>query len=187
METLKQPKFTGIIWLLLRLWLGYNWAMDGFEKVFGEGSAGWVGDKAGTSVMGFLKGAIAKSYLAPDFVAGSRPGVQNWYADLVQNVFMPNATLFSYMVAYGELLVGIALIIGIFTRFSALMGVIMNLSYLLAGTVSVNPQMLVIGLIILMGGAGVTYYAADRFVIPFLKAQIVARSSGGQAPKPRTA
>jgi thiosulfate dehydrogenase [quinone] large subunit len=37
-------------------------------------------------------------------------------------------------VAFGELLVGIALIVGIFTHFSALMGVIMNLAFLFAGS-----------------------------------------------------
>src|SRR5256885_6431367 len=116
MNALRNPKYTGIIWLLVRLWLGYEWISAGIEKVFGEGSAAWVGPKAGTAVMGFLKGAIAKSALAPGFdpVKTAHPAVQTWYAYLVQNVFMPNATAFSYLVAFGELLVGVALIVGIF-------------------------------------------------------------------------
>src|SRR5437879_2275952 len=118
MNALRTPKYTGIIWLLVRLWLGYEWISAGIEKVFGEGSAAWVGPKAGTAVMGFLKGAIAKSALAPGFdpVKTTHPAVQTWYAYLVQNVFMPNATAFSYLVAFGELLVGVALIVGIFTH-----------------------------------------------------------------------
>ena len=32
--------------------------------------------------------------------------MQTWYAQLVYDVFLPNAVLFSYLVAYGELLVG---------------------------------------------------------------------------------
>src|SRR6476469_4557201 len=112
MNALNQPKFTGILWLVVRLWLGYEWITAGFEKVFGEGSAAWVGPKAGTAVMGFLKGAIAKSALAPDFdpAKTAHPAVQTWYAYLVRDVFVPNATAFSYLVAYGELLVGLALI-----------------------------------------------------------------------------
>jgi thiosulfate dehydrogenase (quinone) large subunit len=168
MKALNQPKYTGIIWLVVRLWLGYEWITAGIEKVFGDGSAAWVGPKAGTAIMGFLKGAIAKSALAPGFDAtNAHPAVQTWYATLIQNVFIPNATAFSYLVAYGELLVGIALIIGIFTHFAALMGAIMNLAYLLAGTTSTNPQMLVVGLVILLaGGIAVGYYGLDFFARP---------------------
>src|SRR5262245_31405015 len=136
MNALRNPKYAGILWLVVRLWLGYEWLMAGIEKVFGEGSAAWVGPKAGAGVSGFLKGALAKSALAPGFdpAATAHPAVQTWYAQIVQNFFLPNATAFSYLVAYGELLVGIALLVGIFTHFSALMGVLMNLAYLLAGT-----------------------------------------------------
>ena len=170
MKALTQPKFTGILWLVVRLWLGYEWLMGGIEKVFGEGSAAWVGSKAGSGVVGFLKGAIAKSALAPGYdpIATPHPAVQTWYAQLAQDYFLPNATAFSYLVAYGELLVGIALILGIFTHFSALMGVTMNLAFLFAGSTSTNPQMLVVGLaIVLAGGVAVGYYGLDYFARPF--------------------
>jgi thiosulfate dehydrogenase [quinone] large subunit len=168
MKALNQPKYTGILWLVVRLWLGYEWVTAGFEKVFGAGSAAWVGPKAGTAITGFLKGAIAKSALAPDFdPTNAHPAVQTWYAYLVRDVFLPNATAFSYVVAYGEILVGVALILGIFTHFAALMGAIMNLSYLFAGTTSTNPQMLVIGLVILLaGGVAIGYYGLDFFARP---------------------
>ena len=169
MKALNQPKYTGILWLVVRLWLGYEWVSAGLEKVFGEGNALWVGSKAGTVVAGFLKGAIAKSSLAPDFdpIKNAHPAVQSWYAYLARDVFLPNAPLFSQMVAYGELLVGIALILGIFTHFSALMGILMNLAYLFAGTTSTNPNMLVVGMVILLaGGVAVGYYGVDFFARP---------------------
>lgn len=188
MNALRQPNIGGILWLVARLWLGYEWLTAGLEKVFGEGSAAWVGDKAGTAVTGFLKGAIAKSPLAPGFdpIATPRPVVQAWYANLVQDYFLPNATFFSYLVAYGELLVGIALIVGIFTHFAALMGVIMNLSYLFAGTISTNPQLLVVGLaIVLAGGVAVGYYGLDYFARP-LEGRLFRRTQQRffQAPQP---
>jgi thiosulfate dehydrogenase [quinone] large subunit len=188
MNALRNPKYTGIIWLAVRLWLGYEWISAGIEKVFGEGSAAWVGPKAGTAIMGFLKGALAKSALAPGFdPANAHPAVQTWYATLVQNVFIPNATAFSYLVAYGELLVGIALIVGIFTHFAALMGAIMNLAYLLAGTTSTNPQMLVIGLVILLaGGIAVGYYGLDFFVRP-MERVLFQRTRTRFFPQPQVA
>jgi thiosulfate dehydrogenase [quinone] large subunit len=169
MNALQTPKYAGIAWLIVRLWLGYEWLVSGIEKVFGEGNAVWVGDKAGTAVSGFLKGAIAKSSLAPGFdpVQTPHPAVQDWYAILARDYFLPNATLLSYLVAYGEVLVGLGLILGIFTHFSALMGVLMNLAYLFAGTTSTNPQLLVVGLtIVLVGGVAVGYYGLDYFARP---------------------
>ncbi len=69
--------------------------------------------------------------------------------------------------AYGELLVGIALIVGLFTHFAAFMGVLMNLAYLFAGTTSTNPQLLVVGLtFVLVGGVAAGYYGLDYFARP---------------------
>ena len=184
MKALNQPKFTGILWLVARLWLGYEWLTAGMEKVFGEGSAVWVGPKAGTAVAGFLKGAIAKSALATDFdpTKNAHPAVQTWYAILVRDVFLPNAALFSYMVAFGELLVGVALILGIFTHFAALMGILMNLAYLFAGTTSTNPNMLVVGMAILLaGGVAVGYYGLDYFARP-IEQKVLRRAH--LAPEP---
>lgn len=186
MDAIKQTKVIGLVWLLARLWLGYEWLTSGIEKVFGEGNAVWVGPKAGVAVTGFLNGAIAKSPLAEGFdpAKNPHPAVQQWYAELVQNVFLPNATLFSYLVAYGELLVGIALILGIFTHFAALMGVLMNLAYLLAGTTSTNPQLLVVGLVVLLaGGVAVGYYGLDFFARP-IERKLLVRAHLIPQPQP---
>lgn len=188
MNALKQPKFVGILWLLARLWLGYEWLYAGIEKAFGEGSVAWVGPKAGAAVTGFLKGAIAKSPLAEGFdpIKTPHPAVQQWYAELVQNVFLPNATLFSYLVAYGEVLVGIALILGVFTRFSALMGVVMALAFMFAGSTSTLPQLLVVGMVILFAGPSLTYYALDRFLRP-IEYKLLDTLHIPHAPLPQTA
>ncbi len=172
MEAFKTPQVAAVLWLIARLWLGYEWLTAGIAKVFGEGSAVWVGDKAGVAVSGFLNGAIAKSALAADYdpLKNPHPAVQTWYAQLAHDVFLPNAVLFSYLVAYGELLVGLALILGIFTHFAALMGVLLNLAFLFAGSTSTNPQLLVVGLtIVLVGGVAVGTYGLDYFARPMLQ------------------
>lgn len=171
MNTFKSIKFTALVWLVARVYLGYEWFLGGFEKVIGPGSAKWIGSEAGASVTGFLKGAIAKSPLAEGFdpTKTPHPAVQEWYAILVRDVFLPNAMLFSYLVAFGELLVGIALILGIFTRFSALMGVVMALAMFLAGAVSTLPQLLTLGLVITLVGANAGYYGLDYFARPIEK------------------
>jgi thiosulfate dehydrogenase [quinone] large subunit len=187
MNALNQPKYTGILWLIARLWLGYEWFHAGIEKMFGEGSAVWVGPKAGTAVAGFLKGAIAKSALAEGFdpIKTPHPAVNEWYATLARDVFLPNATAFSYLVAYGEVLIGIALIIGIFTRFSSVMSVLLALALLMAGATSTLPQMLTIGLALsIVGGQAIGYYGLDFLARP-IEVKMLRRAH--LIPTPQTA
>ena len=185
MNALKNPNLTGIAWLLVRLYVGYEWLTAGFEKVFGEGNAVWVGNKAGTAVAGFLKGAIAKSDLAAGFdpIKTPHPVVQHWYALLAQNVFLPNAALFSYLMAFGELLVGIALIVGIFTRFSAVMSVVMALALFCAGAVSTIPQLLTLGLAIALVGTNAGRFGLDYFARP-IEAKLIEHVWTRPAPAP---
>ncbi len=162
---LANPRVTGILWLVLRLWLGYAWLKAGIPKVFGDKSEAWVGDKAGVAVSGFLKGALARA-------EGDNPQVQAWYADFVREIALPNARLFSYMVAYGEVLVGVALILGLLTHFAASMGLVMNLAYLFAGTISKNPQMLVAEVAIALAGIAAGYYGIDRYLMTYLRERL---------------
>ena len=168
MNALKNPNVTGIAWLIVRLYVGYEWLVGGIEKVFGDGSAAWVGANAGKSVAGFLKGAIAKSALAEGFdpITTPHPVVQEWYAILVRDVFLPNAALFSYLMAFGELLVGIALLLGIFTRFSATMSVVMALALFLAGAVSTLPQLLTLSLAMSLVGTTAGRFGLDYIAGP---------------------
>ncbi len=188
MKALQQPHYAGIVWLVLRVWLGYQWLTSGIEKVFGEGSEAWVGSKAGSAVTGFLNGAVAKSPLNPDLdpAAAAHPAVQTWYAQLVQDVFLPNAVLFSYLVAFGELLIGLALIVGLFTHFAALMGMIMNFAFLFAGTTSTSPQLLLVAmLIVFMSGAAAGYYGLDYLARP-LERRLARRTQQRFFPTPQT-
>ena len=153
----KYSHWARILWTILRVYLGYNWLMSGYGKVFGEKSAVWVGAQAGTAVTGFLKGALAKT-------SGPHPDVQSWYAWFINHMALPNAKIFSYMVAWGELLVGIALIIGFLTTFALLAGLLMNFNYLLAGTVSANPIYIIEALILLWAGWAAYYWGVDRFI-----------------------
>jgi len=169
MKALTQPKLTGLLWLAVRIWLGYEWLHAGIEKVFGEASAVWVGPKAGAAVAPFLKGAIAKSALADGFdpLKTPHPAVNEWYATLARDVFVPNAALLSYLVAIGEVAIGLALILGILTRFSSMMSVLLGLALLMAGATSTLPQMLALSVALAaVGGVAIGYYGLDYFVRP---------------------
>lgn len=142
------------VWLLLRLYIGYEWVAAGWGKI---GTPAWTGDNAGAAIKGFLMGALEKT-------AGAHPDVSGWYAALIQNVFLPNAEILSYLIAYGEVVVGVALILGLFTGAAAFFGGFMNLNYLFAGTVSVNPLMLVIQVLLLFAWRTAGWLGLDRWV-----------------------
>ena len=147
-----------------RVFVGWEFAYAGSQKVFGAESSAWVGSNAGDAVTGYLNHAIS----AP-MTSGPFPQVQGWYADLVSNQFLPRAEFFSYLVAFGELAAGIALIIGMFTRIAAMGALIMNLAFLLAGTAGVNPLMIVCDVAVAFAPAAVLYtLGVDRYMLPAL-------------------
>lgn len=169
-----QPARTGWGWLLIRIFVGYQFLAAGLEKMVDDS---WVGGNAGAGLTTFLQGALSKA-------TGAQPEVQSWYATLIKQVFLPNATAFSYLVTFGELLVGFALIFGVLSKFSAFWGSVMNLAFLLAGTSANNPLMVVLEVAMIFGGAGVGYYGADYYLLPMLRKlfQIGAYPAGPPAP-----
>ncbi|RKQ33452.1 DoxX family protein [Oceanobacillus halophilus] len=152
MEFIRNNKMMAAILTVLRVYLGYAWFTGGLGKI----------TSGGFDASGFIQGAIASA-------GGEHPAVQGWWAAFLETVALPNAELFSFMVMWGELLVGLALILGIFTNFAALMGITMNFAFLFSGTVSTNAQMVLMTVFILVAGYNAGRYGLDRWVIPFLK------------------
>ncbi len=144
------------VWLILRLWLGYEWLKAAWGK-WTEG--GWVGEGAGGAVQGFAKGAIAQT-------TGEHPQVTQWYASFLENVVVPNAALFSYLVILGETLVGIALVLGAFTGIAAFFGVFMNASFLFAGTAGANPLMALVAILLVLAWRVAGWWGLDRWILP---------------------
>jgi thiosulfate dehydrogenase (quinone) large subunit len=164
----KRPEITGLLWLVARVWVGWEFLQAGWGKTFGADRAMFIGSQAGSAVQQLLGFSLQ---IAPGgaMAQPKHPEVMGWYASVIRHVLLPHAEVFSYLVAFGELLVGLALIFGIFTRFSAAMGLLMNMSYMLAGVSSLSPIMMLIELPILLGGTTATYYSVDRFLLPYLQ------------------
>jgi thiosulfate dehydrogenase [quinone] large subunit len=145
-------------WLIVRLYVGWEWLSAGWEKAT---SALWTGPHAGGTLQGFIQGALAKT-------GGPNPDVQGWYASFLQNVVLPHVNIWSHVVAYGETLVGIALIVGFLTGIAAFFGLFMNFNYLLAGTVSINPILFTLSIGIILAWKVAGYYGLDRYLLPLL-------------------
>jgi thiosulfate dehydrogenase [quinone] large subunit len=146
------------LWLVLRLYVGYQWLMAGWEKVT---NPAWVGPQAGSAIQGFLNGALKNA-------SGPHPAVSGWYAYFIIHVPLMHPVLFSYLVAGGELAVGLGLCLGAFTGIAVFFGILMNFNYLFAGTVSINPLLLLIELFLMLAWRNAGWLGLDRFILPWL-------------------
>lgn len=159
-------------WLIVRLYVGYEWLTAGLDKLTGysftitafgqKAGSPWVfGAHDGAAIKGFVAGALAQS-------TGDHPAVQGWYAWFLQNVVLPNAALFAYMVTFGEVLIGLGLIFGLLTGIAAFFGVFMNMNFLLSGAVSINPVIGFLALFLVLAWRIAGYWGLDRWALPLL-------------------
>ncbi len=149
----------GWVWLAVRIWLGYQWVSAASHKVT---DPKWT--QTGEALQGFWLNAVKVS---PD--TGKGLITFDWYRTFLQFMLDAQAyTWFAKLVAYGELLVGIALIIGAFTGIAAFFGGFMNFNFMLAGSASTNPLLFVaaVGLILAWKVAG--YIGADYYLLRYL-------------------
>ena len=117
--------------------------------------------------------------------AGSPAITYEWYRTFLQTLLDNNAyTWFAPLIAFGEMAVGLGLLLGVLTGFAAFFGALMNMSFLLAGSASVNPVLftLAIGLILAWKVAG--YYGVDRYLLPMLGTPVASGRDQGQGDDP---
>ena len=145
-------------WLIVRLYVGYEWLMAGWGKVT---SPTWIGAQAGTALTGFVNNALQQT-------SGAHANVQTWYGWFLQNIVLPAAPVWSWIVSFGELLVGVALILGIFTGLAAFFAGFMNVSYLMAGAVSINPFLFVFATWLVLAWKTAGWIGLDRWILPAL-------------------
>jgi len=174
----EEPAFTrflfsnsraGLFWLPIRLFVGFTWLEAGYHKLSGTG---WL--DGGSSLAGFWKGAVA----IPAAGAGSPKIAFDWYRDFL-NILLTNHVekWFSWLIVFGEIAVGVGLIVGAVVGVAAFFGALMNMSFMLAGSASTNPVLFLLAVALLLGRRVSGYYGLDRYVNEFLEAR---------ALKPRT-
>src|SRR5690242_17501943 len=107
-QLLNSSRVPGWTVLPLRLFLGITFIWASFDKLL---------DPA------FLN-ASATGYVGNQLAVGAGDSPLGGF---LTNFAVPNATLFGALVMAGELLIGLAVLLGWFTRFSAAMGLLINL------------------------------------------------------------
>jgi thiosulfate dehydrogenase (quinone) large subunit len=150
----------GLFWLPIRLFVGFAWIEAGWHKFT---DPEWT--QGGAALRAYWERAVT----TPE---GGRPPITfEWYREFIQ--FLLNGgheTWFAYVVTFGELAIGLGLLLGALTGIAAFFGALMNMSFLLAGSASTNPVLftLAVGLMLAWRVAG--YYGLDRYLLPALGA-----------------
>lgn len=152
------PKWAWL-WLIARVYLGYSWLNSGIGKL---SNPGWV--QTGEALKGFWERAV----LIPE--APARPAISfEWYRSFLQTLLDSGSyTWFSKLVVAGELLVGIALILGLFTGIAAFFGGFLNWNFMMAGTASTNPVLFTISIFLILAWKTAGWLGLDRWVLPNL-------------------
>ncbi|WP_258361003.1 DoxX family membrane protein [Moorella sulfitireducens] len=158
LDLLRDRRFS-IVWTILRVWLGWQWLEAGLHKV---SDPRWM--QTGEA----LKGYWAK---AAGILPGSTPAIKyGWYEAFIRSLHDGgHYTWFAKLVVFGEILTGIALILGVLTVFALFIGAFMNLNFMLAGSASTNPVLYTVAIILLLAGSSAYYYGVDRVILPYLQ------------------
>jgi thiosulfate dehydrogenase [quinone] large subunit len=146
-------------WVIVRLYLGYQWINAGLHKVEGDG---WV-NNGGAALKGFWTSAVK----IPE--QGKPPIAFDWYRDFIQ--FMLDRGWYSWfapLIAYGEMLVGIALIVGAFVGIAAFFGALMNWNFIMAGAASTNGVLFTLAILLILAWKVAGWYGVDRFLLPIV-------------------
>lgn len=164
----EDPKFVRILfsttrfawlWAIVRVWLGYKWIDASLHKI---GAEAWTG--GGLALKGFWERAVATPQ-----PPGRAAITYDWYRSFLQYLLDAQAyTWFAKIISYGELLIGIALVIGAFVGIAAFFGGFMNINFMLAGTASTNPVLFTVAILLILAWKVAGYYGVDRYVLPAL-------------------
>lgn len=151
------------VWFIVRMYVGFSWLDAGWHKIIDTGAkTNYIIDGAGMYAFWQRIAAIP--------AAPAKPLITyDWYNNFIQ--FMVNnhwEGFFGKLIAFGETAVGLGLIFGAFVGIAAVSGAFMNLNFMLAGSASTNPVLLLLGFLLVLAWKTAGYIGLDRYLLPIL-------------------
>ncbi len=108
------PEFPLIYLWPLRVWVGASFLFAGEFKI---SQGAWGADYA-SNLEEFIKGNIDDAY--------------GFYQPFLESIVLPNTHIFAVLVGWGELLFGLSVFLGLFTRFGAIVGILIIFNFTFA-------------------------------------------------------
>ncbi|HVU12116.1 MAG TPA: hypothetical protein VHD90_12605, partial [Phototrophicaceae bacterium] len=116
--------------------------------------------QTGAALQGYWSSAVA-------IPATGHPAITfDWYRAFIQGMLDSGSYVwFAKLIAFGEFFVGVALIVGGFVGIAAFFAALMNWSYMMAGSTSTNPLLLIGAIALILAWKTAGYYGADRWLL----------------------
>jgi thiosulfate dehydrogenase [quinone] large subunit len=180
-DWLYRSSAASVIWLAVRMWLGYQWLNTGYQKIWGsEKAAFWFGN--GIGVKGFAAAGVAGS------TAGHGGASYGWWAGFLHDFVIPNASWIGKFIAIGELAIGVALVLGLFTGLTALCALTLNVVCMFTGSAGVNPAYAILEVPLILAWRNAGYLGLDRFALSSVwRKQHLSRAAGRASHRAPTA
>jgi thiosulfate dehydrogenase [quinone] large subunit len=146
------------LWLGVRLFLAYDWWNAGYHKLT---DPKWF--VTGESLMNSWTRSVTPA------ASGTAPASYEFYRGFLQMMLDHQAyTWFNKVVIFGELAVGLGLLFGALTGFAAAGGLLMNTAFMFAGSLSSNPLLLLLEILIVWAWRSAGWLGLDRVLLPRL-------------------
>lgn len=157
-ETLFSTTRFAWIWVLVRVYVGWAWLTSGWGKL---SNPAWM--ETGMALRGFWSNVTA----IPE---SGRPAITyGWYREFLTFLLESDAyTWMAPLIVWGEILIGLGLILGALTGFAAFFGAFLNFNFMLAGTASTNPVLFTLAILLLLAWKVAGWYGVDRWLLPLL-------------------
>ncbi|GAB1422594.1 DoxX family membrane protein [Anaerolineales bacterium] len=147
------------LWLIVRVLIGWTWFQSGTGKL---GNPAWM--DGGAALKGFWTAAVQ----VPE--EGKAQITYGWYRDFLQSLLGAEAyTWFGPLIAIGETVMGIALIVGAFVGIFAFISAFANMNFMLAGVTSTNPLMFLGGILLILAWQIAGYIGLDYWLLAKLR------------------
>lgn len=160
-------KKTMLVWLVpLRIFIGYYWIMEGLKKA-------WDGWFVLEMLAGRAPDAEATASLTEEgekvfrIVAENTPG---WYEWIAETLILPYPMLFQYLIVITEIGLGLAFITGTLTIPAAVVGLGLNVNFLLSTGMYPETYWLIPAQIAMFQDAGKSF-GVDYYLMPYLMRQ----------------
>jgi thiosulfate dehydrogenase [quinone] large subunit len=174
---LRVSRLAAPLYLGIRLAMAYEWLTSGWAKLQ---SPGWT--QTGASLRAFWQHAVVIPR-PPASPVIAYPAYRSFIEFMLSHGWY---VWFAKLVTAGELLIGLGLLLGVFTGFAALAGLLMNFNFIYAGSTSINPTLIILEVMVLYGWKVAGWYGVDRFLLPQIGTPWAPGRQGSRSPSGTT-
>src|SRR5215218_633468 len=151
--------FFSLFWLPVRFFVGRDWLSAGWHKIT---DPEWT--QSGAALQAYWQRAAA----IPE---QGRPAITyDWFRQFLQYMLDHGwYTWFAKLITFGELLIGLGLLVGALVGVAAFFGLLMNFAFMFAGSTSSNPLLIIFeAMLAFWAWRNTGWIGLDRFLLPRL-------------------